>query len=233
MPITRLGIVGGVGPAAAAHFYQRLIALSGVHEDAHHLPVVMVSNRIPSRIAHLTGTGESPVPALRDAARRLADSGADAIALPSATTHAYRQHVVDESGVPVFDLLAEVGRELAAGGYRRPLFLATAATTRLRLYEHALADETTACYPAADVQRAVSEYIDDVKRGVDRDELRRRYAEFLRRCEWSDDVDVIVHGCTELSVIAPAVTDLPSIDVTDVLARAVLSHANLPGPGVR
>lgn len=40
--MNRLGIIGGVGPLAAAHFYQRVIQLTPA-DDAAHLPVVLDS----------------------------------------------------------------------------------------------------------------------------------------------------------------------------------------------
>lgn len=89
--------MGGFGPLAGAHFYRRLIELTDAHSDEQHLPLLLLSDpAVPSRLQHLAGEGPSPLPKLLEMARRLVAAGADLIAIPSATVHAYqigRAHV--------------------------------------------------------------------------------------------------------------------------------------------
>lgn len=227
MDIRRLGVVGGVGPLAVAHFYQRLIQLTAAAEDDAHLEVVLVAERVPSRIAHLSGQGPSPVPALLRAARHLEAARVDAVVIPSATTHAYRDDIARAVAVPILDLLTEVGHALAQQGRRRPVLLATAPTVRLGLYEAGLAAGTVALYPPPAVQRDIDAMIDDVKRGAPTGPLRDRLGALLAAQPWPAGGDCVVLACTELPVIAPPaeVGPLPVVNVTDVLARAVLAHA--------
>jgi aspartate racemase len=228
--ITRLGIIGGVGPLAAAHFYRRLIQRTPVAEDAAHLPVVLASEQIPSRIAHLCGTGPSPVPALVRAARILVDAGADAIVIPSATTHAYRDDVVAAVDVPVLDLYDEVDRRLADGGWRRPVLLATSPTAALRLYEAKFSAGVRPLYPSPAAQREIDALIGGVKSGAPLGPLTARLGDLLAAAPWPPGADCVVLACTELPVIAPPAgtplgygpAGVPLVDVTDVLADAVL-----------
>lgn len=192
--------------------------------DEDHLPVVMVSERIPSRVRHLIHGGPSPLPALRRAARALVLSGADTIAVPSATTHAYRSRLADEVAVPVLDLLARVGEALTGLGCARPVLLATVATRRLGLYEPHLPEPMKARYPTDQGQRQVDGIIDAVKRGEPLEALREHLSHLLCERPWPGDADCVVLGCTELSVVAPAMACLPLLDVTDVLARTVVTQ---------
>jgi len=222
----RIGIIGGVGPLAAAHFFTRLIQLTPADHDDDHLPAVVAAEPVPSRIAHLLGRGPSPLPALLTAARTLAGAGAQLIAIPSATTHGYRDEIAAAVPVPVLDLLAETGATLDAIGARRPLLLATAATVGLRLFEPRLPAGTVARYPSAATQRRLDRLIDQVKHGRPVEVLRQRLTDLLRAEDWPD-TDCVVLGCTELSVIAPPVNPLgtPLVDVADVLARAAIRVA--------
>jgi aspartate racemase len=225
MTIHRLGVIGGVGPLAAAHFYRRLIQLSGAARDEDHLPVVLVAERIPSRIAHLEGHGPSPAPALRRAARVLAAAGVDAIAIPSATTHAYREEVLAAGGLPVWDLLAETGAAIARERRRRPLFFATIATVHARLYERYLPEGTSLLHPTETGQRQVDDLIERVKAGDEPAPLRDRLGALVAAETGLLHADAAVLACTELSTIAPPAeaVPVPLIDVCDVLARAVLA----------
>ncbi|MEH1167099.1 amino acid racemase [Micromonospora sp. CPCC 205539] len=222
--------MGGVGPLAAAHFYQRLIQLTPASEDDEHLEVVLVAERVPSRIAYLSGAGPSPLPALLRAAQHLEAAGVDAVVIPSATTHAFHDDVARALAVPVLDLLAEVGAALARRGLRRPVFLATAPTARLRLYEPHLAAGTRPLYPTTAAQGLVDALIDGVKRGEPVEALRAGLAALVTAGPWPVEADCVVLACTELPVIAPlgATGPLPLVDVTDVLADAVLARRPMP-----
>jgi aspartate racemase len=226
MTLTRLGIIGGVGPLAAAHFYRRLIQLTPADDDVAHLPVVLASEQVPSRIAHLQGHGPSPVPALLRAARTLVAAGADTLVIPSATTHAYRDEVVAAVDVPVLDLYEELGRRLRESGQRRPVLLATSPTAALRLYEAKLAPGAQAAYPSASAQHEVDALIAGVKSGAPAPALVARLRRLIVDGPWPDDADCVVLACTELPVIGlvDSPLSIPLIDVTDVLAAAVLGR---------
>lgn len=218
----RLGIVGGVGPLAAAHFYQRIIQLADAERDEDHLAVVLVSERVPSRIEHLMGEGPSPLPALIKAVTALASLKVDAIAVPSATTHAYQDDLRSLTDRPVFDLLGSVAAELAESRLRRPMIFATRATVCLGLYDRCLPAGISPGYPDRSLQEEVDRVILGVKEGRALEPLRRRLTE-LAADALDPSCDCLVLGCTELSVVQISdVAGSPVIDASDVLALRVL-----------
>ncbi|MFD7080199.1 aspartate/glutamate racemase family protein [Streptomyces sp. NPDC059918] len=221
-----IGIVGGVGPYASLYFCHELLRLSGATADEDYPATILVAEQMPSRIEHLLGRGESPLPALLRTVEKLEHAGADVIAIPSATTHAYWQQLAQAVDIPVCDLLAETGLALAASGSRRPLFLATEATAALGLYEPHLADGTVARYPDRARQSEVSDFIERVKRGDPLPELREKFGQWIDALgiEYGGDPDCVVLACTELSLIAPTSDATPMADVTHVLASAVLAY---------
>ncbi|MGK5529724.1 aspartate/glutamate racemase family protein [Streptomyces sp. URMC 129] len=219
-----IGVVGGVGPLAAAHFYQRLLQLSGADRDEDYPTVILIAERVPSRIAHLAGTGPSPLPVLVEVARRLVAAGAESIVIPSATTHAYREEIAAAAGgVPVFNLLEETGRRLRERQYRHPLILATESTVGLGLFKPHLEDGIRARYPSVSEQHEVNGFIEAVKSGADPAVCRQKFAQWINDIAPRSGVDSVVLGCTELPVINPGGSLLlPTVDTTDVLAEAVL-----------
>lgn len=220
----RIGIVGGVGPYASLHFCHELLRLSGATTDDAYPATVLVAEQMPSRLAHLLGQGESPLPALLRTVGQLERAGADVIAIPSATTHAYRPELARAVSVPVCDLLAETAGALSREHRRRPLFLATRATVGLGLFEPYLSPGMVARYPDPARQDVADDFIERVKRGDPVAEVREKFGQWLDGIEVDGgDPDCIVLACTELSVIAPAAVCAHIVDVTQVLARAILS----------
>ncbi|MEV4345970.1 amino acid racemase [Actinoplanes sp. NPDC049596] len=234
--MNRLGIVGGVGPYAAAHFYRRVLDLCPAVTDEKYTAVILVAEQIPSRIDHQLAGGPDPLPALREAVRRLDAAGADLIAIPSATTHIYRADLLRESRAPIVDLLREATAHLERAGLARPLMLATEATATLRTFDPHFAPDIRAVYPEADGQRQITDFIYRVKRGEPADPARAGFTRCVQALlSAHPDADCVVLGCTELSVIAPAAdVGVPVVDLTDVLAHAALNFlagAEVPRTG--
>ena len=60
-----IGVLGGMGPAATADFYHKLIQATPAKTDQDHLKVLIFSNpHIPDRTAAIRGDGPDPLPDL-------------------------------------------------------------------------------------------------------------------------------------------------------------------------
>lgn len=91
-PEKKLGILGGMGPAAAAEFLRLLAAGAPAQNDAGHPYLLMLSDPgIPDRTDGILGAGPDPLPAMRRDLLRLAEWGADLLAVPCNTAH----HFID------------------------------------------------------------------------------------------------------------------------------------------
>jgi len=85
-----------------------------VQSEREHLRILVDSRpQIPDRPAALLGTGESPVPMMRESARMLEKWGAELLAIPCNSAHGFLREVQDAVGVEVLDMIGLVGRELA------------------------------------------------------------------------------------------------------------------------
>ena len=100
-----LGVLGGMGPLATVDFLKKLIEETPAARDEDHLPVIAWSvPQIPSRPPAITGTGESPLPALLEGIRTLKQAGAVAIAIPCNTAHYWYDDMVREGGLPIIHI---------------------------------------------------------------------------------------------------------------------------------
>ena len=100
-----LGILGGMGPLATADFYAKLIAQTPAARDQDHVPVVIYAvPQVPDRTAALLRGGATPVPALLAGLRTLVAAGAQAIAMPCNTAHAWFDELAAQSPVPLLHI---------------------------------------------------------------------------------------------------------------------------------
>jgi aspartate racemase len=223
-----LGILAGLGPLAGAFFYKRLINLTPAASDQQHLKVILVSDPgVPSRTDHLLGCGPSPAPVLQSLACQLQEWGADVLAIPSVTTHAYFREISEAVTIPIINLLAEVGATLGRLDYHRAAFIATSATAQARLFDSYLPRGIETLYPDAATQHGIQELIDGVKGGCSLLSLRSQLASIACR-PWASGASCLVLGCTELPLISPDEDlPIPLVSSTDVLAQAILTCSGL------
>ena len=101
-----IGILGGMGPNATADLYLRIIRATPAKTDQDHLRVIIYSNpKVPNRSTAIIGSGQSPLPELIMAGRKLEESGADFIIIPCNTAHYFLQDLQKELGIPVLDMI--------------------------------------------------------------------------------------------------------------------------------
>ena len=216
--------MGGFGPLAGAHFYRRLVELTPATGDEGHLAVVFLSEpNVPSRIRHLLGEGPTPVPALTRIAKALEQAGADTIAIPSATVHAYHNDIQAAVSIPVLHLPQLVMAAVERAGARRVALLATTPTVRLGLYaEPAQERHLAVLTPDGASQDQVMDVISFVKAGGDPSRAASRLTD-LTKGAWATGADIFLLGCTELPAVYPHALRPPgTLDATDELARGVL-----------
>lgn len=121
-----IGVLGGMGPAAGVDFCARVVAAHDAPRDQDHPPCILYSaTQVPDRTAFLSGEGPDPAPALVAAARTLEAAGADFIAIPCNSAHAFLDAIRAAVEVPILDMIAlaaaaaaEIGGPAGAGSGR-------------------------------------------------------------------------------------------------------------------
>jgi len=219
-----VGIIGGMGPEATVDLMRRVIAKTPVQGDEDHVHLIVESNpKIPSRIAHLIeGTGPDPTPDLIRIAVNLQRAGADALAIPCNTAHAYADSIRRAVSIPLLDMVGLTVEEIAASGHTRVGILASTAVHNTALYARAFtAHGITTSLPAR--QEEVMALIKAVKRGDTGIQVQAALGRIALHL--ADQADVILVGCSELSVIAAGIT-VPFVDSLDVLAQAIVKFAS-------
>ncbi len=230
-----LGVLGGMGPLASAHFMLRLTLLTSVRRDQDHVPAVLWSDpRIPNRIAALAGTGPDPLPWLMRGIDGLRTAGCGAIVIPCNTVHGWYDQMVRLSDMPILHIVDAAATELRRIGVPRGMIgvMGTVPTLAMRLYQDRLGDQGWDIIQPdqAEMERLVLPAIEAVKLNRVKEAYEPLVAvanNLARR-----GATAVVLGCTEIPLgiaAGPAAAmDVPVVDTIDALARAAIDWARRP-----
>jgi aspartate racemase len=222
----RLGVLGGMGPAATAHFFQRVIELTPAASDQEHIPMVVYNDpTVPDRTEAILGRGPSPVPVLTKGLKLLEQAGCEVIAIPCNSAHFFYAELQQATDVPLLNILTEVVDAVSA--LRPPVekagLLATTGTARSGIYREPLAQiGCELVLPEEWEQGDLMAVIRRIKGAEGEAEQVRVFAEALI----SRGVQAIILGCTELSLVAGGLDlSVPVVDSVEVLAQAAVEAA--------
>lgn len=222
--MTTLGILGGLGPMSSVYFYEMLTAHTRADSDQEHLNLLISSHAAtPDRTAFILGRStDDPLPVMATEAVRLARAGADLLAIPCNTAHAFYEGVQTAVSIPVLNIIQQNVDFCHFLGLRRVGVLATEGTIASGAYKDALAAiGIEYLTPDEDGQAIVSHIIyDEIKRGCPPDVKAFTAVVdtlFAQGCER------VILGCTELSLLKRHhLSDPRLIDSMEVLALAAI-----------
>ena len=106
-----LGILGGMGTIATAHFFKVLAERVRAEKDQDYPRIIIDNNpNIPDRTAAITGKGESPVDEIVISLKNLESAGAQVIAMPCISAHYYYDEIAGSTAVPLINMIEETYR---------------------------------------------------------------------------------------------------------------------------
>jgi len=230
-----LGVLGGMGPLASAHFMLRLTEFTPASIDQQHIPTVLWSDpRVPDRNKASVAKGADPLPYLLRGIVGLRRAGCNAIAIPCNTAHGWYDEMLAVAGCPILHIV-----DAAAADLRRLCvtsdtigIMGTQATLDMQLYQHRLDGLGWRCLrpTAEEMEQYVSPAIALVKANRVADAFAPA-AKVIRLLS-SRGARAVVLGCTELPLAVRAGTDgsleTPIVDSIDALARAAIDWARKP-----
>ncbi|MGF6757545.1 aspartate/glutamate racemase family protein [Paraburkholderia sp. GAS42] len=234
----KVGVVGGVGPAATVDFMQKIVRNTPANRDQDHIRLLIEQNpQIPDRTENLIGDGPDPTISLYATCKKLESGDADLIAIPCNTAHAFVERIQPYLGIPIVNMLTVTVRHLRETFplLRSVGVLATSGTIASGVYEKALESEgLRQIVPEAELQARVMEAIygkEGVKAGFTTGRCLDDIAAAIDGLI-EEDVEVIILGCTELPLLLPQASFVGTtgarvslVDPTDVLAQQCVALA--------
>lgn len=225
-----LGVIGGLGPIATAHFLELVINMTDAATDQQHLDMIIYNTpTIPDRTAYiLDNTAESPLPRMLDVGKALAQQNVSYIAIPCVTAHYFFSQLESGISVPLINGVEETVRHLKENGIRRVGIMATDGTVRSGIFHRELKKQgLEPLVPRPDAQKHVMHLIfNNVKAGVPAE--MDRFAAAARDLR-EQGAEATILGCTELSLIKRDHAIGPGfLDAMEVLARQAVISCGKP-----
>lgn len=215
-----VGVLGGLGPLAAAQFLQTVVDRTEAESDQDHIDMVVSQHSTtPDRTGYLfDDTKPNPIPALVHDAQMLERIGANFLVLTCNTGHAFLDQIEEAVDIPLLSILettVDVVQRRKQPGTKVAL-LATDGTRKARLYQSALERRGfEVVLPGQSDQELIMDIIyDQVKAGeydglgVLNDVIDRLSAQ---------GAEIFILGCTELSVAAKILGILDNPEIVDSL----------------
>lgn len=223
-----IGIVAHSVPGAAQCF--RAVAHHGERElGAHQHPDVTLDAIAMghSMAAWEAGDHDAVRTILSRSIERLARAGADVFVCPDNTAHLALDRPGPELALPGLHIAEVVARHAAAAGHEKVAVLGTRWTMEAALYPRALAAHGVRSeIPDAEDREVIQQItFAQLVKGVFTDAARARFTEIIaglgdRGC------DAVALVCTEFPLLVPPrCSPLPTLDSTDLLARAAVATA--------
>lgn len=214
-----LGIIGGLGPASSAYFYELITEHTKASRDQDHIDIILSSRATtPDRTDYILGrSSESPLPAMISDAQSLEKYGASAIVIPCNTAHYFIDEVRRSVSVPMPSIIEETVSYIKKSGFRKAAILATEGTIHSGAYQHEFLKQGLGCMTPDDTGKTKLMHLiyDKVKSGIipEPEELYEVSAPMF-----DAGCDCAILGCTELSLIGKKIKDPRFVDSLTVLA---------------
>lgn len=225
-----VGVLGGLGPAATADFFSKIVRATPAATDQDHLHVIIDNNpKVPNRNEAVAGTGVSPAPVLAEMASRLETAGADFLVMVCNAAHAFQNAITEAVDVPFVSIIEEtsdaVKMQVPTGA--KVGVLASSGCLDSHLYQEALAARGLhALVPEGASKDAFMTLLYRIKAGDDnidnvRADMRQLAEHFI-----DQGAQAIIAGCTEVPlVLSPTDLSVPLVNSTDVLVARTIAYA--------
>src|SRR5215831_17606523 len=225
-----LGLIGGMSWESTAIYYRLINEAAKVRLGGLHSARLLLWSFDFAPIAERQAAGDWYELALmmKDAARRLVLTGAEAIIICSNTMHKLYGEVQSAVDVPILHIADVTAATMKQKGCTRPILLATRYTMEQPFYLGRLADAhgIEAMVPDEAGKTAVHRIIyEELCRGIIKPQSKAVYlAEIDKlRCQGADS---IILGCTEVGMlIGQQDVGVPAFDTTAIHAHAALDFA--------
>jgi len=227
--IKRLGVLGGMGPAASAEFMVRLVSQTPAKRDQDHIPTILWSDStVPDRSTSLRNSDDKPLPYLLSGIQGLVLAGCNLIVIPCNTAHLWFKEMEKQASwhariVHIVDSVADALRDVNVIDSKIGV-MGTQATIELGLYQYRLNKLGWDCIAPTklEMDTLVQPAIDLIK--ANQFEAAHSMLMTVIHSLISRGATAVVLGCTEipLSVREDTVQDTPIINSIDSLVKSAI-----------
>lgn len=200
----KLGVLGGMGPAATSVFFEKVIENTEAAKDQDHIDMVILNHAtIPDRTeAILKQKGQEFLKAIKKDFQVLEYAGVSNIAIPCNTSHFYIREMREMTEINIINMIEETVKFIRGkfGVGAKVGILATNGTIDSGIYQHGCEEYGLApAIPAISQQQKVMRTIYDFK--ADKQVNPGEVEAIIDRMVHEEGCSCVILGCTELSCL--------------------------------
>jgi len=226
--MTRVGIVGGLGPESTIDYYRRILAGWERRHPGSCPSIVIDSLDVQTGLRLVASDRAGLIEYLAASLARLTAAGADFCVLAANTAHIVFDELVEQCSIPLVSIVEVCADEAERLGLRRMILLGTRFTMGAPFYPEVFARRGMKVAPPDEADRLWihERYVGELLKGVFREETRREIVELLGRLREREGADGIILGGTELPLLLKDenVVGSPTLDTTALNVAAIVER---------
>ena len=223
-----VGVIGGMGPMATAKFMELVINNTKATCDQDNVDMLICQySSIPDRTNYILSKSDvSPLDEMIRCAKLLEREKCDFLVMPCNTATYFYDKISTSVNIPLLNIVKETVNHCISKDAKKIGLMATDGTIKSGVYDSYLPDNIKLFKPSDDIQKEIMSIIyDEVKQNIIPNRER-----FLKVIDYFKDnnCDVIILGCTELSVANEQldINDEKIVDSLTVLAKLTILKAD-------
>jgi len=226
--MTRLGLVGGLGPESTIDYYCRILDSWKETEPASSPSIVIDSLDVRRALDLVAQDREALTEYLLASVERLAGAGADFVAISANTPHLVFDALAARAHVPLLSIVDTCAEEASRRGLQRVLLLGTRFTMEAPFYPEVFGRRGIEVVAPTEEERSWIHgiYVEELLRGEFHDSTRKELVSIIERIRKAEAIDGVVLGGTELPLLLRGreVAKLPVLDTTALHVGAIVKR---------
>jgi aspartate racemase len=221
-------MIGGTGPESTVEYYRRLISTYHARVSESGAPPIIINSVDNKNLVKWFTAGELPrvIDFLTAEIERLARAGADFALIAAVTPHLGFDKLQQRAKIPLLSIVEATADAATKAGLRRLALFGTRFTMEATLFPEAFARRGMNIVAPNEKEREFihEKYMGELFVGAILDETRAALIDIVETMKQRDNVDGLILGGTELSLILrqPTAAGLPVLDTTQIHVETAL-----------
>jgi len=229
-----VGIIGGIGPESTIEYYRQIIVSYREQKPDGSYPSIILNsvNFKPLLDLILANKWSQVTQHLVGELEKLAKAGADFAVIAANTPHLVFDDIRRQCSIALISIVKATCQEAKALHLKRLGLFGTRFTMQARFYPDLFSREgITLALPDENDQPYIHDkYMNELINGIVLPETRERLLTIVERMKERDDIQGLILGGTELSLILRDATarGIPVLDTTRIHVKAIVTELLSP-----
>jgi aspartate racemase len=224
-----VGILGGMGPYATLFFFENILCHTDADKDWDHAHLVIDNNtKIPSRTRALLFEEQTPFEIMLESCKKLQKYPVDIIVIPCNSAQYWIPEIQKNINIPIMSIISVTTRALFSKfNCKNIAVLGGHVTYEKELYKKEIEKfGANHIQISKDLQKRSVEIIEKVKlfKQDSNSKLKLDLNKLIQDISSNEELDAIILGCTEFSLLKEAIIDVPFVDSSTELAKFVVNY---------